>query len=440
MSLSYPPHFHPEQSPLWMGAVSEALGRVAPAARRYCEIGCGSGFGATLLAAANPDMQVVGIDLDAGHIAAAQDRAAKAGLSNVRFYHADIADFSVDESFDYITCHGVLSWVAPATRTAIADFIARHLAPGGLAAVQYMSAPGGAAFAAFHALFRSLAHRPDPVAEGLAALVAMRDAGAGFFQMHPHAGATLDSLLQAPKGYVAHEYLSADFAALPCNQVFDLFRTMGVHWIGSATPVENIDAASLPGACAHIIAQAPDPAREVLKDIARNQALRYDLFSHPAQPLGDHAHLDVLRQQEWALLPGVPTCLPQHFALNSRIGPVAADPRLFSPMLSALAQGPRCFAWLERLPPFSGRPGLLNQVLQMAMWARMVHPAVTVRDASAAARLNRLLLTANHCDVPALAAPGFGSGLALDPATLAALLAGGSDPPLRAVLCLETPV
>lgn len=108
----------------------------------------------------------------------------------------------------------MLSWVAPQLRAALVRFVARHLAPGGIAVLHYMSEPGGAAFRAFHAVFRSMADRPDPVAEGLALLQALRAAKAGFFQLYPHAGGTLDNLLVEDPAYVAHEYLNPHFTPL----------------------------------------------------------------------------------------------------------------------------------------------------------------------------------------------------------------------------------
>jgi len=35
---------------------------------RWCEVGCGGGLGASILAAANPEMEFTGIDFDAGSI------------------------------------------------------------------------------------------------------------------------------------------------------------------------------------------------------------------------------------------------------------------------------------------------------------------------------------------------------------------------------------
>lgn len=437
----YPAFFHREQAPVWITTVAAALGRDAPglSATRWCEIGCGQGFGAALLAAANPDMEFLGIDVDPTHIDTARRRAEAAGLSNVTFLCADIRDPGpIGGPFDYIVTHGVLSWVNPEVRAAIAGFTARHLAPGGIAAIHYMSEPGGAAFRAFHAIFRSVSHRPDPVAEGLRILTAMRDAGAGFFQLYPHAGQTLDNLLKDRPAYVAHEYLNPIFHPLAFGEVEALFRGQGLGWIGSATPIENIDAISLPAAAAKLIAPVAEPIlRETMKDMSRNQALRYDLFAHPAAPLEPGAHLAALRRATWRLLPAAPAAGGLTF--QTRIGPVEGDARIFGPLIARLQARPASFAELEGIQPFTNRPGLLNQALQTLLWAGAAHPVLPDRDSAPATRLNRHLLDRRAAgeDIPALTCPTLGSGLPLSQSDLDLLAQGSAARELRYLTALK---
>ncbi|WP_295044771.1 class I SAM-dependent methyltransferase [uncultured Paracoccus sp.] len=434
----YPAFFHREQAPAWIAAVAAALGRAAPKAASWCEIGCGQGYGMAVLAAANPAVRFTGIDIDPGHIALAQARARAAGLTNVTFLCADIRDPALtDARFDHIVTHGVLSWVGDGVRRAIAGFIARHLTDDGIAAVHYMSEPGGTAFRAFHAVFRSVAQQPDPVAEGLRALTAMRDAGTGFFQLHPHAGQTLDKLLNDPPEYVAHEYLNPVFRPLAFHEIQTLFAPLGLSWLGSATPIENIDAVSIPAQAARAIGPVADRTlRETLKDMARNQSLRYDLFARPVAGLSDTAHLDLLRGVIWRLLPGAPA--PGPLTFQTRIGPVEGEAAIFAPLLQALAAGDQPFAALERVPPFAGRPALLNQALQMLLWSGAAHPVRPVPDPAPARRLNRVLLDERRLGaaVPALACPALGSGLALGTADLDALSDGSAPRALRHLTAL----
>lgn len=433
--IVYPAFFHREQSPVWIAAVATALGHAAPdpATACWCEIGCGQGYGAAVLAAANPGMRLTGIDIDPDHIKVARDRAKAAGLENVDFICGDIRDPALNiGEYDYIVTHGVLSWVGETVRTAIGDFVAAHLSQNGIAAIHYMSEPGGAAFRAFHEVFKSVAHRPDPVAEGLQALTAMRDAGAGFFQLYPHAGQTLDNLLRDDPAYVAHEYLNPVFRPLSFREVAEAFSDRDLGWIGSATPIENIDAVSLPAAAAKVIAPIRETAlRETMKDMARNQPLRYDLFARPAALLNNHEHLQRLRQWNWRLLPAAPP--PGALVFQTRIGPVDGDARIFHPLLTRLGQSPASFAELERIEPFSGRPGLLNQALQSLLWSGAAHPVLPVADPTPSARLNRHLLAlhAHGRATPALACPALGSGLAFGRDDLDALAAGRAGRDLR---------
>lgn len=426
---AYPDFFHAEQSPPWQRAVLAALGRKAPTGKGWCEIGCGQGLGTTLLAAADPSLRVVGIDINPAHVEVARARAAAAGLRNIEFICADIRELALPETFGHVVCHGVLSWVAPSVRAGIADFIARHLSPDGVAALHYMAQPGGLAFRAFHGVFRALAHRPDPIAEGLDLLSRMRAAQAGFFQLHPHAGQALDRLLAEDADYLAHEYLNPDFEPLAFGDVQRLMQGHDLGFLGSATPIENIDAISLPAAGQADIAKVADATlRETLKDLSRNQVMRYDLYARPAPAPDDAAHLDLLRGIAWGWLPGAPDLsrASANLTFNSRIGPVEGDIRVLGPLFATLAQGAAQFGRIERVPPFAGRPGLLNQTLQMALWARMAHPVQAAADAGPAGALNRILLAeaARGRAVPALAAPALGSGLALGRADMVLLAEG----------------
>jgi 2-polyprenyl-3-methyl-5-hydroxy-6-metoxy-1,4-benzoquinol methylase len=62
----------------------------------YCDLGCGQGYTANLIAAANPSAQVLGIDFNPNHIVNARALASEAGLSNVDFREASFHDLAAD--------------------------------------------------------------------------------------------------------------------------------------------------------------------------------------------------------------------------------------------------------------------------------------------------------------------------------------------------------
>ncbi len=74
---------------------------------RVCDVGCGQGTAAMLMAQAFPASSFVGLDMDANVIDLAQERAEHLGLSNLRFMHQDAAvirdDTQWQEKFEYVT-------------------------------------------------------------------------------------------------------------------------------------------------------------------------------------------------------------------------------------------------------------------------------------------------------------------------------------------------
>ncbi|VDC33440.1 class I SAM-dependent methyltransferase [Pseudogemmobacter humi] len=427
-SVAYPDYFHREQSPVWTATVMAALGHSTPGRRgtRWCELGCGQGFSATLFAAVNPNMQFHGIDINPDHIRVARERAHRAGLSNVTFECADLRE--VEERtgvYDFISCFGVLSWVGQDVRQSVIDFIGRNLAPGGVATLHYMSDPGGAVLRAFHSVFRALSDRQDPVGEGFKLLSSMRDAKAGFFQLYPVASEALDALMRERPAYVAHEYLNPDFLPLPFGEVCQSMNASGLEWRGSANPLENIDAFSIPGGAADAITEIPEGVlRETMKDLARNQTRRVDIFTRKRNDVASVKHIGLLDGFIWGLIPG--TDLPADGVFASSIGPVEFDVRILSALVSILRRRPARFSEMLRSEPFPGRAALLNQCLQVLLTAGIAHPVFPGFDSDAARKLNSILraaAAAGH-DVPGLAAPALASGIGFDTVALNMLYSG----------------
>lgn len=408
--IQYPARFHREHAPLWLASVLTALGLKAPEGRlSYGEIGCGSGFGLLALAAANPDMTFHGWDLNPAHISRARDVAARASLTNIRFDAADITRLA-PHPVDVLLCHGLHSWVDAPTRAAIGAFAGKSLRPGGVFLLHYMTLPGSAAFQAFHALFAALPAEGDRVAAGLQRLKALQEAGAGFFALHPHAGGTLDSLMREDAAYVAHDFLTPEFQPLAVADVIAAMAAEGLEHVGSATPVENIDALSLPAQTQALIAREPGLAvRETMKDIARNQALRLDLYMRQPRRLTPEDHMAALQRQTLVALPGAPASGSLTF--STRIGNIEGPREIFSPLLQRLSKGP---ATVEELALLVPHPGLLNQAVQMLLWAGLAHPTRPVGDTASARRFNRLMMTLSldGGQVPAVVSPLLGSALA----------------------------
>ena len=79
----------------------------------WCDLGCGQGVTASILAATHPRGTFHGIDMIPAHVEHARRLAAEAAIANVRFHPVDFATaVGLDlPPFDYLVAHGVYSWV-----------------------------------------------------------------------------------------------------------------------------------------------------------------------------------------------------------------------------------------------------------------------------------------------------------------------------------------
>ncbi len=383
--VAYPDHFQRELMPTWLHATSVALGYAAPdiaRAYRWCELGCGSGLSALVAAACNPLGHVTAVDIDPAQIARARAVAEACGLRNIDFIAADLRDWDQadGEGFDFIVANGLWSWVGEDVRAAILAIVATRLRPGGLLQIGYMSHPGASSLQAAHKLMREAA----PFADGdsgqravaaLGLLQQLADGGAGYFADQPGVRTQLDAMRRESPAYLAHEFLGATWQPQHAADVIRRLATIDCGFIGSATPLENIDALSVPAGLQPLLrGMPPGPLAETVRDLARHQSQRRDLFQRSARALDASAHLAALDALVFTALPGAPAAATGDLRFQTRIGPVEGPRAWFDPVLRALAAGPQPFAALRRQAPFDATPGLLNQVLQALQWAGFVHP------------------------------------------------------------------
>ena len=100
--------------PAHIAMIAQLLGLTPspPMRANILEIGCASGAHIIPLAAQYPDARFVGVDLSAAQIATGLARIERHGLRNIELIRGDLVEFSPGrETFDYILCHGVYSWV-----------------------------------------------------------------------------------------------------------------------------------------------------------------------------------------------------------------------------------------------------------------------------------------------------------------------------------------
>ncbi len=183
------------------------------------ELGCASGGNLIPLALRFPEARFVGLDLSARYIQDANERIAKLGLKNIAMRQGDIAAARFErETFDFIICHGVFSWVPRAAQDAILRICGESLRPAGVAAISYNVLPGWHLrrivrdILVFHADPKS-----SPADRVARARQALSDIAGTVTGNSPYASllrSEAERLVKAPSAYILGEFLVEQNA--PC--------------------------------------------------------------------------------------------------------------------------------------------------------------------------------------------------------------------------------
>ena len=287
--VSYIPGFYANLAPVALRQAA-VLNRIVPptTARgfRYLELGCGLGRALTTLAAANPQGQFVGVDVNPEHTAVATREAAAAGLDNVRLVTADFGHLPDDIGrFDFIALHGVYSWVAPQVREEILAIARARLAPGGLLLVSYNAMPGWAHLQPIRGILRQYAalRQGDSiqrVRDALAYLVFIRDRHAKYFDDNPNAASYVDQMLKQDIRYLVHEYLNEHWTSFYFAEVAAAFNGVGLGFVGSLPLHTNFwDLCVRPEFQELFRTTTNRLVTEAHKDFCANTAFRWDIYA-----------------------------------------------------------------------------------------------------------------------------------------------------------------
>lgn len=350
------------QTPPLLNFAALCKGVAAPGsfgeALRYCDLGCGQGFTANIIAAANSRTEVFAADFNPTHIANARGLAQAAGLKNIEFREADFAELSNDASlpeFDIIALHGVYSWVSAENRRAIVALIRRRLKSGGLVYISYDTMPGWAGIAPLRRLMVQQ-HSVSPQAssqkaleQALALVDRLKDAGAQFYKMYPYVTAQLERLRKLPSAYLAHELLTRDWQAFAFADVAAELAEAKLTYLGSAHLTDHVDRVNFTEEQQRLLADIPDPLiNESTRDMIVGRQFRRDVFVKGFTRLASLAERDRWLRTRFVLSnPAKDVSL----TFETPLGTLQLRPEIYRPVINALADGPIAVRELiERLP------------------------------------------------------------------------------------------
>ncbi len=334
---------------LLLNGLGNGGGDPAGGAYTYCELGYGQGVSANLHAAANPRGRFWGTDFNPEHALFARNLAQQAGVqaewmasSFEELLEADLP------SFDFITLHGVWSWIDSSARHAIVEFMRRRLKVGGVVYISYNIMPGWSAEKPLRDLMwlhTELAgaqgdSTPGRIRGALAFAQRLRAGGAAFFEQDKRAGAMLDDMARDDIHVVAHEYFNRSWHL---TYFADLARSLEAAGLGFACSIHKSDLAGLVAqrrrACRLDDLDLSPALRETTHDFILNRRFRRDVFVRGADRLGAAERESRLKALGVLLLR--PADLPKG-VVPTPYGAVQLDAALCRQLLEALdpAGGP----------------------------------------------------------------------------------------------------
>ena len=302
--IAYVEGFYVQQSPARM-ALACLSGNVAVDLPEpdddacYLELGCGVGIGALLTAAANPGWQVTAIDYNPAHIAIATGFARAARLDNIRFVEADISQLAGSAqadaipAADFVSLHGMWSWVSNDVRAGIVRLLAAKTRAGGMVHVSYNSLPAwqgaiGMQRVVYEAGLRAASRSDLQAQAGLALAREIKANGGKFLAESALASDLLAATTDMSSEYLSHEYMSAHWAPAFHADVAAAMADAKLDWVSSANPLENFPELNLTPEQRALMDRYKDPImRELVKDTCLPRQFRHDVFVRGARRLSN---------------------------------------------------------------------------------------------------------------------------------------------------------
>ena len=440
--IDYTHGYYRELGPLHAAMALAHAGVPMPSVATACELGFGQGLSTNIHAAAS-SVAWYGTDFNPVQAGFAAELARSAG-SSAQLVDQSFAEYCARTDlpdFDFIALHGVWSWVSPANRTLLRDFVRRKLKPGGVLYLSYNCQPGWAPMVPVRDLLSGyidrmtapgagLERRIDAALDFADRLLATRPA---YLEAYPQVAARLAGLRAHDHRYLAHEYFNADWQPLDFAEQATSWAEAGLSYACPAHHLDQLDLLNLTAPQRTLLAQLPDPVqRQGVRDLMLNQNFRRDYWVKTGVKTGIRTEADRLVPQDRfapaehdAAMRGQRVVLAMPRAdidLTVRTGAfeITLNQAMYAPLLDALQDHqPRTVAELEQLVPMRGGMRQLFEAVFILCGMGVLAPA-QAPDAVAAAspasrRLNLALFdrARGSDDIHHLASALVGGGLAM---------------------------
>jgi len=291
--------------PARLAALAALHGIAAPDAERarVLELGCASGGNIIALAARHPQARFLGLDLSRAHVDEGRRRIAALALRNIEIRQADIATAEfAGETFDYVVCHGVFSWVPRAAQDAIFAICSRYLTDRGMALISYNVLPGWHLRNVVRSIcLRHAGVEGEPKQRVARARAILNEVAKVADTADPYGHVVRSEaarIARQPASYILGEFLSPDNAPCTFGDFVDRAARFDLAWLCECDLPSTSPETFAPKAAARIRALAGDnmAALQEYTDVfcgrtfRRSVLVKAGIASRRREPSADHLH------------------------------------------------------------------------------------------------------------------------------------------------------
>lgn len=396
-----------------------------------CELGFGQGVALNIHSAAQPDITWWGNDFNPGHVEFAH-RLAGASQTGVEIHLQSFQDFANRTDlpqFDFVGACGVWSWISHESREHILQFLDKHLRPGGVFFVNYLTLPGQGPMSALRKLltmsddFAGLSGTatslkiPD-VLQTVSEIIALNPY---YVRMNPVLADTVKELADGNANHLAHEYFDRDWQPFYFSDAAREFSKAGLNWAGGADFIEQTDEFHLTPAQRDYLDGIEDLVfKNQIRDYLIDQKARWEYWVKGGKTLSEPARTERLRQFRFLLTSPKKDVSAK---VNGGLGEFSLSKPAYSLILDILCDHqPHSFAEINEAADKTGVSSehalLVLKVLLGSQFIRLVQSdnlAERARQTCRRVNMDIISDTLAGGDVKHFAAPVLGAGIGISP-------------------------
>ncbi|PVZ68844.1 methyltransferase regulatory domain-containing protein [Pelagibaculum spongiae] len=269
---------------------------------RVLELGSAEGGNIIPFAEQYPKAKFVGVDLSEIQIASGKKHIENLKLDNIELHHMSITDIDKEfGEFDYIICHGVLSWVPDFVADKILEVCNENLSENGIAYISYNTLPGWNMIRTIRDMMlyhvKNIKTPEDKLVQARAMINFVKDSLKDSNTPHSVVLAQeADLLARHSDHYLVHEHLEDNNKQYYFNEFMEIASNNKLQYLADSS-LSTMYVGNMSEAVAQKLDGVNDLVRsEQYMDFINNRRFRSSLLCHSSVQLSRHLTNDLIKK------------------------------------------------------------------------------------------------------------------------------------------------